>query len=188
MLACYLPQFYITMKQGNPVFQLRFQHIVEQAKTLVLENGNHAPILIVGDGQRQIVMELPRNADTPHAQPKVMYQAGMQLARRGNLTMIQEVFFISEGQVSVFPGESSRVLVPIHSSVWKDALFIAGLDVSRYRTRLAVYEMQKNDMGKVTKLKRLVRQANQENPFMNAVLAGYTAVKASKEGVFRTSN
>jgi hypothetical protein len=176
------------MKQGNPIFQLRFQHLVEQARVLILENGNHAPILIVGDGTRHVVMELPRNADTPQARLKVMYQAGMQLAKRGSLTMIQEVFFISEGRVRVFPGESSRVLVPIQSSVWKDALFIAGLDVSRYRTRLAVYEMQQDAKGTVTKLKRLVRQANQENPLMNAVLAGYNAMKASKEGVFRTSN
>src|SRR5687768_17093711 len=118
-----LRRFCVPMKNSNPIFQAHFQHLVAQAKKIVLEAGYHERILIVGDGKQQVIIELSMSAPTPQARLKAMFQAGVQLAQQRNVETIEELFFIAEARAAV-PNKRRPSLTPHQPLIWKDVLLI----------------------------------------------------------------
>src|SRR5688572_5982047 len=112
------------MKKANLIFQRHFQRIINQAKSTLLDFGNHARILIVGNGQQQYVIELPTNAATPEARLNVMYQTGMELAQHHAFDTIHEIFLIAEASVSVVPTRTFGTVGPTKPPVRKSALIV----------------------------------------------------------------
>ncbi|MCA9903449.1 MAG: hypothetical protein KC547_06310 [Anaerolineae bacterium] len=151
--------------------------VSQEAREVLLREGQHLPTVIIDGLRKRVVMRLvgvPPNHTQRLAQ---MFAAGYQLAEQVDLGGLRQVFHISEAWLSrAQPGEA-LALPPSQDPQRHEVLVISQLDIVNRQVQLAAFEMLRDADGQLSEL-RVSDMGDTEGkpedaPLLVAFVAGY---------------
>ncbi len=143
-------------------FSLEF--ITRHAKELTLRDGFHAPTLFAIGSASALAGELEEMPDTHVARVRLMHRTGQFLGEQDALGALQQVIFITEAWMHVFPqdAETGR---PARDASRLEVLCIA---------RLTLLDLQEYDLGDEDGEERA------DSPLLRAFASGYRTARARR--------
>lgn len=164
------------MSNENDTHPPSIDTIAELAQTKALKHGAHVPTLIMTGTEKSIVGQL-NLPDTHEARAQVFFNAGFTFAQEKNFGVLRQVFFITEGWLSLLE-EGELQMRPSEDPKRLEVLLIAGLYLLQAKHSLVVLEMIRNGADELVELRehsRLVDEGQTESPLLNALVMGYAA-------------
>jgi hypothetical protein len=148
------------------------------AKETTLRAGYHLPTVIVEGERRSIVGQIEQLADTFEEREAQMFVQGMAVAQMGGMGVLQQVFFISEGWMSVRSKDAPPSLPPSQDPQRKEVLIVAHHQVQSVKNTGVMFEMRRNVKGKLIELPALPMPDAQtdldfRNPLLEAFVIGF---------------
>lgn len=168
--------------QEPPREPLTMTDVSQEAREVLLREGQHLPTVIVEGFHRRVVMRLVGVPPTHPQRLAQMFAAGYQLAERGDLGGLRQVFHISEAWLSrAEPGEALE-LPPSQDPQRHEVLVISQLDIIHRQVQLAAFEMLRDATGQLSEL-RVSDMGDTEGrpedaPLLVAFVAGYGEAKS----------
>jgi hypothetical protein len=115
--------------------------------------------------------------DTHGKRLELMRRFGAAAARNGGVGRLDQVFFVSEGWMSVATKERPPDLRPSQDPDRKEVLIISGLEVRGRRKSLRIFEMVRNQDKRVVDLQELVPPGEPDRaieiPLLDAFAQGF---------------
>ena len=142
-----------------------------------LEHGGHVPTLIVEGSMRHVIGHLADLPETHEGRVQRLFSIGVSLGRIRAVGKLEQVFFISEGWLSM--GEEGRPprMLPSQDPDRKEVLFVFHCAVERQQTGLVLFEMVRDSGGHLVELReaRLPGEAEGrvESPLLDAFVDGF---------------
>lgn len=158
---------------------LSLEAIAQLAKETTLRDGYHLPTLIVDGEHQAIATQIERFAPTHEGRAQQLFVLGMILAERGEPSVLQQVFLITEAWMSMATQEHSPHVPPSQDPQRKEILAVSRLRVHPPHTDMVVFEMKRDSTGKLMSLENLDRQIAAENgvsaesPLLEAFAIGF---------------
>lgn len=151
--------------------------MVAQAKETALQDGHHVPLLIL-EGNRGLAMgQIQDMPDTHGARMELMRRFGEAAGRSGRVGRLAQVFFVSEGWMSVATRDKPPELRPSQDPDRREVLIISGLDMRGLGKSLRILEMVRNEDKRVVDLQELVPPGGEEGaieiPLLDAFAEGF---------------
>lgn len=163
--------------QEQPHAPLTMEVVSQEAREVLLREGQHLPTVIVEGIQKTIVMRLIGVPPTHDQRLAQMFSAGYQLGARVDLGGVRQIFHISEAWLSrVQPGEALE-LPPSQDPQRHEVLVISQLDVINRQVQLAAFEMLRDASGELNEV-HVSDMGDTEGkpedvPLLVAFIAGY---------------
>lgn len=134
-------------------FQIdEFEQIVERAKKLTLMDGGHVPILIAAGSRTRSIYNFSVMPDTHDERFLLMQSAGRYLAEHGKIGRLRQVFFISEGWMSMASRDKPPQMRPSEDPSRKEVLIVSGLDIEGQKKYMQLFEMVRDQNKKIVEL------------------------------------
>ncbi len=108
---------------------INFEDITRLAIESTLRTGGHVPFLIIDGSKRLIYGGVPNIPDTHDKRLQYMYAAGQMTAMSEQTGKLRQVFFISEGWMSLPQENELPKTLPSEDPNRKEVLIIAGLEI-----------------------------------------------------------
>ena len=142
-----------------------------------MEDGNHVPILIV-EGSRGLAISQMRDVpDTHDERLLLMRSLGQAAATSRKLGLLKQVFFISEGWMSLGDQGRPPELRPSEDPNRKEVLIISGLELKARQKSLKLFEMIRDPEQRVVDLAELIpphdKDGRIEIPLLDAFVEGF---------------
>lgn len=152
--------------------------VVNIAKEVLLEHGNHVPTIIVQGDKGPAINQLVPFPETYEGRHRRLFITGMMLARSGRVGDLKQVFFISEGWMSVTDEQGPPQAPPSQDPNRMEGLHISYLDVEANHTDMVLFEMVRDDEEQLVELKLLDQPTvaaggHVESPLLGAFVSGY---------------
>jgi hypothetical protein len=128
------------------------------------------PTLIVEGSGGSVVGQVTDLPDTHEGRVRWMFSAGFALAQSGQVGLLRQVFFISEGWMSTAGADGTIEMPPSQDPNRQEVLFVSSLKVKERRTDLALFEMVRDGEGRLTELKRMQQPGEEEGGHMESPL------------------
>ena len=163
-------------QQENP--PLTLETVVGIARQVTLQNGRHAPTLMVEGQRHTAIIQLARIADSFDARAAQMARIGWLLAHSDEVGSLRQVFFITEAWMSTVKDGELPDTRPSQDPDRLEVLTVSGLSVETGQTQMALYEMQRDGHGQLQTLRDLNEQlaspnSRAESPLLNAFVLGF---------------
>jgi hypothetical protein len=164
------------MSEKQP--KITFQEIAEKAQQMTLEQGSHVPMLMVEGDKEVAVCHVAEIADTAEGRAGQMLMIGEMLAGSIDFGVLQQVLFVTEGWMSVVDDGKIPDTPPSQDPQRLEVLTVSGLDMGTGKTQMQVFEMQRNDDGKLQSLDTPARLPQTEtteadSPLLTAFVIGF---------------
>jgi hypothetical protein len=145
--------------------------ILTIAKDSMFQLGGVPPTLFVLGAKHKTYMLLPEGETLPE-RVHIMTQAGVQLAKSGEVGEVEQVIYVSEGWASP---PRTPFLRPSQDPNRTEVLVISASDAKTNTQTLQMYACIRGAKQAVTDLKRLPlpEDAKAESPLLPAFLVGY---------------
>jgi hypothetical protein len=145
--------------------------ILTLAKDSMVKLGGVPPTLFVLGAKHKTYMLLPEGETLPE-RVHIMTQAGVQLAKSGEVGEVEQVVYVSEGWASP---PRTPFLRPSQDPNRTEVLVISASDAKTNTQTLQMYACIRGAKQAVTDLKRLPlpEDAKAESPLLPAFLVGY---------------
>jgi hypothetical protein len=155
---------------------LTVEKVAEIAKETLLRDGYHVPTVLVSGSQQDVAIQITELADTSDERQRQMFHAGFILAQEHVVGVPQQIFFISEGWMSVGTQDSLPMTPPSQDPNRKEVLLIAHTNILTVEDNVLTFEMLRDREGKLIGLTQLHentegRQA--ESPLIRAFVTGF---------------
>ena len=165
----------MSLERGE--YKASFEYLTQKAKEITLQDGNHVPILIV-EGSRALAISQMRDVpDTHDGRLDLMRSLGQAAAMSGKLGRLNQVFFISEGWMSVANNRKPPELRPSQDPNRKEVLIVSGLELKRQQKYLRIFEMIRNPSQRVVDLAELSPPHDEDGrieiPLLDAFAQGF---------------
>jgi hypothetical protein len=147
--------------------------IAQVAKDTALQYGGHVASVFVKSVEGLAVTQLTDLPSSHEGRAQAMFQAGFALGAEGKMGIPLQVFFITEGWLSIKqPGEDLE-LRPSQDPKRLEVLLIAGLEILTKTHSLIILEMIRQD-EKLVDLQEHSRQIGGQvhSPLVEAFVAG----------------
>ncbi len=136
------------------------------------------PTLIAEGSKRAFGGQIGDLPDTHEERVEWMLSAGYALAQSGKIGDLQQVFFISEGWMSVAQEGQPLQSRPSQDPHRKEVLFISNRIFRTHQTRLAILEMVRDAEGWLTELSEIdlrdeLNEGEAESPLLDAFIDGF---------------
>ena len=167
------------MPDENPKRQLlTLDQVSRTAKETTLKAGYHVPTLMIEGDLRSIISQIQQLANTFEGRETQMFMHGFLLANVGDIGVLQQVFFISEGWMSVGSKETPPQMPPSRDPQRKEVLIIAHHHVQPVKNTGVMFEMRRNVKGKLIGLPPLrvpetQRDLDFRSPLLEAFVLGF---------------
>ena len=144
-----------------------------------MQQGSHVPMLMVEGDQKTVMMPIPEMADTHEGRAQQLFLAGMVLASSGEVGVLQQVFFITEGWLSVVEGRKLPDRPPSQDPQRIEVLTVSGVSLPTGETKITLLEMKRDRAGELETLEPLEGCLNApemtqaESPLLNAFVLGF---------------
>ena len=150
------------------------EQVASTATEILLRDGYHVP-MVIADGDRDTaIIQIVDLGRTFQERQRQMFQIGFALAQTGAVGVLQQAFHVSEAWLSVSKSGQEPHYPPSQDPNRKEALVVFGLNVQTVQTEVRVWEMIRDQAGKLTDLKAFDSAAAQaESPLLNAFVAGF---------------
>jgi hypothetical protein len=143
-------------------YRISFEGLANHAKEITIQDGHHVPILIVEGSRRLAVSHIQEMPETHGERLQLMQLFGQAAAESGKFGKLEQVFFVSEGWMSVSTTEKPPSNRPSQDPERKEVLIISGLVLKDQRRELQIFEMIR-DIGKeVVELSELSNQRGEK--------------------------
>lgn len=154
-----------------------FEELTRIAREVTLSYGHHVPTLVVQGDKEPVVVQIPSLPPTHEQRLRMMFTAGSALAESGALTSLEEVFFISEGWMSVAAEDGLPEVPPSQDPQRREVLIVSGLEVKTGQAGMTIFEMLRDEEGNLAELAEIEQQGREdtqvESPLLDAVVAGF---------------
>lgn len=164
----------------RPSPSLTLSSIVQTAKAIVLEHGGHVSTLIAEDDLQAIMIQIHDLQPTHEARAAQFFILGFTLALSGEVGVLQQAFFISEGWMSAAQLGKAPKVPPSQDPQRKEVLLVSQLDVSTEKSELVVIEMIRDAAGQLVNLEDFQPSSEPrehditvENPLLLAFVNGF---------------
>jgi hypothetical protein len=120
--------------------------------------------------------------DTHAARARLLFETGLVMAVAGNVGELQQVFFVSEGWLSLGRDDQAPVLPPSADPDRKEVLTVFHIEMKAHKTGMVLLEMKRSSSGTLVAVTDLevpeqshtgAGPAQAESPLVEAFLAGY---------------
>jgi len=163
--------------ERNQQYRVRFEDVAAHAREITIQDGRHAPLLIVEGSKSLAVSQIQEMPETHDERMELMRLFGLAAARTGKFGRLEQIFFVSEGWMSVAGPDNPPQMRPSEDPHRKEVLIISGLELKARRTQLRLFEMVRNGDQEVVDLPELSppqeREASAQVPLLEAFAQGY---------------
>ncbi|MGD8457004.1 MAG: hypothetical protein PVF83_11505 [Anaerolineales bacterium] len=168
----------VERKEGKPG-RFTFERVVSKAREFTLKEGGHIPVLIAQGSAGNVVMGMEIPPEFRGERFDLMFAAGMEVAIGNRVGQLEEVFFVSEGWMSVAE-EKPPMVPPSRDPKRIEVLQITGIEITRDdRVQMQIFEMIRDRQGSLVDLtefeglKAHYEEGRAESPLLAAFLDGY---------------
>ncbi len=147
--------------------------IIQLAKKLILEMGYHEPILFIKGSKTNVVLNFKEFGDTSDKRERAMLNAGANLAYKDNVGELEALVFVDEAwmgtNINIQPSKDPNRI---------EVLLINTLDTATQEESLIMFEMVRNQKGKIIDLKQnsLPEEGSAEGILLPAFQKGYKLI------------
>ena len=153
------------------------------ARAVTLRDGYHLPTVIVDGSQQSVIVQIPEMAPTHEQRAVQMYVAGAILGANRRAGHLRQVFFVTEGWMSVAHEGNLPEVPPSLDPRRKEMLVITGYEPDTQQTTMALYEMKRDLEGVLRELQEYEHGAGDrvqaESPLLDAFVRGFLSGEAS---------
>ncbi len=165
---------------------INFEDITRLAIESTLREGSHIPFMIIDGSKRLIYGGVPNIPDTHDKRMQFMYAAGQFTAMSKQAGKVRQVFFISEGWMSLpKDGELPKTL-PSEDPSRKEVLIISGLEIQKQIKYLKLFEMLRDKEENLIGLTEVAlgkeESASFTVPLLDAFKQGFEAAGKERAG------
>jgi hypothetical protein len=158
--------------------KIRFQEVAQKAQKMTLEQGRHVPMLMIEGDKEVAVCHIAEVADTAEGRAGQMLMIGEMLANSIPFGVLQQIFFITEGWMSVVDDGKIPDTPPSQDPQRLEVLTVSGLDMRTGETRMKVFEMKRDDDGQLRSLNTPAKLSQNEttqadSPLLTAFVIGF---------------
>ena len=158
--------------------QLTLKEIARVAQEMTLQRGGHVPLLMVQGDQQMLMLPMTELAETHEERAGQMFMIGLMLANSGEVGVLQQVFFITEGWLSVVENGKLPDTPPSQDPKRQEVLTIANLDMATGQTRMTLFAMKRDAQGALQSLETPewrtgIEKTQAESPLLNALVLGF---------------
>lgn len=158
-------------------YRTTFEDITEKAKEILIQDGQHVPLLIIEGSKKLVVSQIQDMPDTHDERAALMRFFGQAAARTAKIGRLEQVFFVSEGWMSAASKDKPPEMRPSQDPQRKEVLIISGLELKTRRKQLRIFEMVRNPSKRVVDLQELTptsgRGGEIEIPLLDAFAQGF---------------
>ncbi len=169
----------MSKEQEQRPLELSLEKVIRLAKEVALRDGRHLPTVIAEGSARPAITQLAHLADTHEGRVQQLFVAGFILAQSRHVGELKQVFFISEGWMSLAKEGKLPERPPSQDPNRTEILFISSLKVRNHEAQIVLFEMLRDEEGRLTELKELQPAASGaaevESPLLAAFVAGFEA-------------
>ena len=158
--------------------------IAQIAKETLLKDGHHIPTVIADGDNGPIYIPMTPFPTTHEGRQQWMRMAGFGLAQTGAANTLWQVFFISEGWMSVFDGGKPPDQSPSQDPDRIEVLFIYRLTIQENQTKVVMFEMIRDEEERLMDLKTHPlpggEGAEAQSPLLDAFVLGFRTGRSGK--------
>lgn len=169
-----------SMKRMSPErenHRIGFEDLVRKAKETILLDGHHIPMVIITGSKDHLLTHLLFMPETHDERLSFFRQIGQIAAKSGRIGKLRDIFFISEGWMSVGGDNKPLKVLPSEDPNRKEVLIVAGLEKETEKKTLAIFEVLRDANEKVLQLDEIEPSARQEKsaqvPLLEAFAEGF---------------
>lgn len=144
-----------------------------------MRDGHHAPTLIVDGSTRPVIVQIDGLASTFEGRVRQMFVAGQALARDGGAGRLRSVYFVTEAWLSHAQDGKLPDVPPSQDPQRREVLIVDEVEVKPRRTRVAIYEMLRDEQGTLREIRELNlpddSSTSSDSPLLEAFLTGFWA-------------
>lgn len=149
-------------ESGNQPQVLTLEHIAQIAIETTLKNGYHVAT-IIAEGNRSTALiaitDIPAGWDARMLQ---MFMLGRELAQEHRIGLLRQVFHISEAWMSEVEQLNAPFVPPSEDPKRREVLMVAGYKLSTRKAEGTVFEMIRDESGKLRALTPLPQPPDTE--------------------------
>lgn|SRR5574341_1174186 len=158
-------------------YRITFHEITSKAKELMLQDGQHVPILVI-EGSKSLSVNLIHEMPETHGERlELLRFIGQVAAKDGRFGQLRQVFLISEGWMSASSEGRPPEMRPSQDPNRKEVLIISGLKIEGLRKSLKLFEMVRNQNKQVVDLPEILppkeTDGTVEIPLLEAFAQGF---------------
>jgi hypothetical protein len=158
-------------------YRIQFEDLANHAKEITLQDGHHVPILIVEGSRRLAVSHIQEMPETHGERLQLMQLFGQAAAESGKFGRLQQVFFVSEGWMSVSTKEQPSSNRPSQDPERKEVLIVSGMAVNGRDRYLRIFEMVRDRDEQVVEVLEMLPPGGGEGevkiPLLDAFAHGF---------------
>lgn len=170
----------MSKRPEQPPFTL--ETVIHTAKAVILKHGSHIPTVIATDKGQAIMTQIEDLHPTHEGRKLQLFTLGLVLALSGEIGVLQQAFFISEGWMNAAQAAKAAQTRPSEDPQRREVLLVAHMDVPTRKSDLVVMEMIRNKKGKLTRLEDFQQSKEEsitvENPLLLAFVRGFVQGRA----------
>ena len=164
-------------EQDNRQHPFTLEEVVQIAKDAALRDGAHAPTVIVEGSSGRVIGQIEEFPDTHEGRVQRMRSAGFAMAQAGDVGRPKQVFFVSEGWLSIGKEGKPPETQPSQDPNRKEILLITQLILEKKQTKALCLEMIRNASGRLAALKTMSgvdeEGSTMESPLLTALMEGF---------------
>lgn len=166
----------MTKPENRP--PLTLEEVVRMARESTLQHGGHLPLLMVEGDRKTAMLQIAEMAETHEGHAQQLFIAGLLLADSAKIGVLKQVFFITEGWLSVLEDGQRLDRPPSKDPNRLEVVTVSALDVTTGQTQLALLEMKRDDQGALRGLETYSGhttgpETRAESPLLDAFVLGF---------------
>ncbi len=167
--------------------KLTLKDVVRVAQDVALNQGGHTPMLVVEGRRNTMGYQVPEMVDSHEGRTQQFFMIGLMLASVAEIGVLQQVFFISEGWMSVVEEGKEIDRPPSEDPQRQEVLMIYGLSVATRKAQMQLFEMRRDEKGDLKSLEAPkgslnVQETQVESPLLNAFALGFLGAGQEADG------
>lgn len=160
--------------------ELTLDQVIQQARDIILEHGEHPPLLIMTGSKQNVLGPISNIASTHEGRVQQLFQMGFELGLTRSVGELKQIFFISESWLSKGQDDKQPTIPPSTDPNRIEVLLVSSLRL-RGRTpqqSIVILEMVRDKQGKLTELREIERIEDDgdnkvESPLLLAAVRGF---------------
>ena len=152
---------------------LTIEQVAAIAKENLLRDGYHVPMVLVDGSKIDVAVQITEFGDTFEERRRQMFHAGFALAQENVVGVLQQIFFVSEGWMSVGTAEKQPFYPPSQDPNRKEVLLIANLNVLTNQNEAMKMETVRDAEGKIIALTEPQKGTAAESSLLNTFVVGF---------------
>ena len=155
---------------------LTLTEVATAAKNVALVSGGHHPTAIIEGEGGTLAIQIDPLAPTFEGRAQQFFLIGHAIAQTGEVGVLQQTFFISEGWMSSSQEGKPPTIPPSQDPQRQEVLIVSHLNVQTAHAGMVMYEMRRNRKGRLIGMSESVAPSEGievSSPLLEALAQGF---------------